>query len=154
MKERQMFFWNSLAFSIIQQMLAIWFLVPLPFLNLAWTSGSSWLTQCWSLACKILSMTLLAWEISVTVQWLAHSLALPLGNGMRIDLFQSHGHCWVFQICWRNKCKTLMASSFRGLNSFAGISLHPLALLRAVLLKAHLTSYSRISGSGWLTRRS
>ena len=26
-------FWNSLDFSMIQQMLAIWFLVPLPFLN-------------------------------------------------------------------------------------------------------------------------
>ena len=28
-----MFFWNSLAFSMIQQMLAIWSLVPLPFLD-------------------------------------------------------------------------------------------------------------------------
>ena len=28
-----MFFWNSLAFSMIQLMLAIWSLVPLPFLN-------------------------------------------------------------------------------------------------------------------------
>ena len=36
-----MFFWNSLAFLIIQQMLAIWSLVPLPFLNPAWTSVSS-----------------------------------------------------------------------------------------------------------------
>ena len=42
-----MFFWNSLAFSIIQQKLAIWSLVPLPFLNLAWTSGNSWFTYCW-----------------------------------------------------------------------------------------------------------
>ena len=31
--ETEMFFWNSLAFSIIQQMLAIWSLVPLPFLS-------------------------------------------------------------------------------------------------------------------------
>ena len=37
-----MFFWNSLAFSMIQWMLAIWSLVPLPFLKPAWTSGSSW----------------------------------------------------------------------------------------------------------------
>ena len=36
-----MFFWNSLAFSMIQRMLAIWSLVPLPFLKPAWTSGSS-----------------------------------------------------------------------------------------------------------------
>ena len=28
-----MFFWDSLAFSMIQQMLAIWSLVPLPFLK-------------------------------------------------------------------------------------------------------------------------
>ena len=29
------------------------------------------------------------------------SLALPFfGIGMKTDLFQSCGHCWVFQICW------------------------------------------------------
>ena len=39
-----MFSWNSLVFSMIQPMLAIWSLVPLPFLNPAWTSGSSWFT--------------------------------------------------------------------------------------------------------------
>ena len=33
-----MFFWSSLAFSMIQWMLAIWSLAPLPFLNPAWTS--------------------------------------------------------------------------------------------------------------------
>ena len=88
-----------------------------------------------------------AWEMSEIVQWLAHSLVLPfLGIGMRIDIFQSCGHCWVFQICWHNECKTLMASFFRDLNSSAGISSHPLALLTAVLLNAHLTSHSR-----WLT---
>ena len=32
-----MLFWNSLAFFMIQWMLAIWSLAPLPFLNLAWT---------------------------------------------------------------------------------------------------------------------
>ena len=53
------FFWNSLAFSIIQRMLAIWSLVSLPFLNPAWTSGSLWFTYYWSLACRILSITLL-----------------------------------------------------------------------------------------------
>ena len=41
-------------------MLAIWSLVPLPFLKPAWTSGSSWFTYFWSLAWKILSITLLA----------------------------------------------------------------------------------------------
>ena len=49
--------WNSLAFSMIQHMLAIWSLVPLPFLNPAWTFESSQLTYCWSLAWRILSIT-------------------------------------------------------------------------------------------------
>ena len=63
-----MFFWNSLAFSMVQRMLAIWSLVPLPFLKPAWTSGSSWLKYYWILAWRILSITLLACEMSATVQ--------------------------------------------------------------------------------------
>ena len=62
-KQKYMFFWNSLAFSIIQQMLVIWSLVPLPFLNPAWTSGSSRFTYCGSLAWRILSITLLECEV-------------------------------------------------------------------------------------------
>ena len=49
--------------------------------------------QC-SLAWRILSITLLACEISAIVQQFEHSLALPFfGIGMKIDLFQSCGHC-------------------------------------------------------------
>ena len=48
---------------MIQQMLAIWSLVPLPFLKPAWTSGSSQFTYCWSLAWRILSITLLACDV-------------------------------------------------------------------------------------------
>ena len=70
---------------------------------------------------------------------------------MKIDLFQSCGHCWVFQICWHIECSTLIASSFRILNSSAGIPSPPLALLAAVLPKTHLTSHSIMSGSGWVT---
>ena len=54
-----MFSWNSIPFSMIGWMLAIWSLVPLPFLNLAWTSGSSWCIYCWSLTWRILSIILL-----------------------------------------------------------------------------------------------
>ena len=57
--EIDIFFWNSLAFSMIQRMLAIWSLVPLPFLKPAWISGSSRFTYCWSLAWRILSIILL-----------------------------------------------------------------------------------------------
>ena len=147
-----MFFWNSLAFSVIWQMSAIWSLFPLPFLNPAWMSGSSWFMLCWSLACKILSMILLAWEMSAVVRWLEHFLVLPfLGIRMKIDIFQSCGNCWVFQICWHIECNTLIASSFRVLNNSTGIPTHPLVLLTAVLPKAYLTSHSRMSSSGWLT---
>ena len=59
-----MFFWNFRAFSVIQWMLAIWYLVPLPFLNPTCTSGSSQFMYHWSLAWRILSITLLACEMS------------------------------------------------------------------------------------------
>ena len=52
-----------LLFSMTQWMLAIGSLVPLLFLNPAWTSGSSWFTYYWSLAWRILSITLLAWRL-------------------------------------------------------------------------------------------
>ena len=69
---------------------------------------------------------------------------------MKTDLFQSCGHCWVFQICWHSECSTLRASSFRIWNSSAGIPSPPLALLVVMLPKAHLTSLSRMSGSRWV----
>ena len=82
-----MFFWNSLAFLMIQQMLANWSLVPLPFLNPAWTSGSSWFMFCWSRAWRILSVTWLVCEMSTIVWQFEHALALPfLGMGMKAGL--------------------------------------------------------------------
>ena len=43
---------------------------------------------------EILSLTLLACEMSAIVQQFEHSLGLPfLGIGMKMDLFQSCGHC-------------------------------------------------------------
>ena len=146
-----MFFWNFLGVSMIQQMLAIWSLVPLPFLNTAWTSGNSWFTYCWSLAWRILSTTLLACEMSAIVRLLEHSFALPFfGIGMKTDLFQSYGHCWVFQICWYIECSTFRASSFRIWKSSTGIPSPPLALFVVMLPKAHLTLHSRMSGSRWV----
>ena len=77
-----------------------------------------------------------------------HSFALPFfGIEMKTDLFQSCGHCWVFQICWRIEYSTFTASSFRIWNSSTGIPSPPLALFVVMLSKAHLTSHSRMSGS-------
>ena len=146
-----MFFWNSLTFLLIQRMLAVWPLVPLSFLNPAWTSGSSWFTHCWGLAWRILTITLLACEMSAIVRWFEHSLAfLFFGIWMKTDLFQSRGHCWVFQICWHIECSTFTASSFRIWNSSAWIPSPPLAWFIVMLPKANLTLHSRMSGSRWL----
>ena len=68
---------------------------------------------------------------------------------MKTALFQSCGHCWVFQICRHIECSTFTASSFRIRNSSTGILSPPLALFIVMLSKAHLTSHSRMSG--WCT---
>ena len=41
--------------------------------------------------------------------------------GMKTDLFQSCGHCRIFQICWLIECSTFIASSFRIWNSSTSI---------------------------------
>ena len=68
---------------------------------------------------------------------------------MKTDLFQSCGHCWVFQICWHIECSTYTASSFRIWNSSTGIPSPPLALFVVMLAKDHLTSTSRMSCYRW-----
>ena len=140
---------------MIQQMLAIWSLVPLPFLNPAWTCGISQLMYCWSLAWRILSITWLVCEMRAIVPYFEHSLALPFfGIGMKTDLFQFCGHCWVFQICWYIDWSTFTASSFSILNSSTGIPSPPLALFIVMLPKAHLSSHFRMSGvitPSWLS---
>ena len=133
---------------MIQRMLAIWSLVPLPFLKPAGTSGGSGFTYCWSLAWRILSITLLACEMSAIV-WQFEHLAFPFfGIGMKTDLFQSCGHCWVFQICWHIECSTFTASSVRIWNSSTGMPSPPLALLLVIILKAHLTAHSECLALG------
>ena len=77
-----MFFWNSLAFSIMQQMLAIWSLIPLPFINPASISRISWFTYCWSLAWTIL-MDL--WELCYTHTSLLRSA--PQSTGKPLFLY-------------------------------------------------------------------
>ena len=75
------------------------------------------------------------------------SFFLFFGIGMKTDLFQSCGHCWVFKICWGIECITFTASYLGIWNSSTGIPLPPLALFIVMLPKAHLTSHSRMSGS-------
>ena len=69
---------------------------------------------------------------------------------MKTDIFQSCGHCWVFQVCWHVECSTFTASSFSIWNSLTGIPSPPLALFVVMLPKAYLTSHSRMSDSRWV----
>ena len=122
------------------------------FLKSAWTSGSSWFMYCWSLAWRILSITLLACEMSalcgsLSILWHCPSLGLE----WKLTFFQSCDHWWVFQICWRIECSTLTASSFRIWSSSAGFPSPLLALFLVMLPKARLTSQTRMSGSRWVT---
>ena len=73
---------------MIQRTLAIWSLVPLPFLKPAWTAGRSWFTNCWILAWRILSITLLA------VRW------VPLCSSLS-TLWQCNWNVnWPFPVLW------------------------------------------------------
>ena len=138
-----MLFWNSLAFSMIQRMLAIWSLVPLHILlKPDLENFNHYFASMWD-------------ECNCAVVWAFFGIAF-LWIGMKTDLFQSCGHCWVFQICWHIECITftskshqILKSSFRIWNSSTGIPSPPLAFV-VMLPKAHLTSHSRMSGSRWV----
>ena len=79
---------------MIQWMLAIWSLVPLPFLKPAWTSGSSRFTYCWSLAWRILRITLLVCEIttigsSLSILWHYLSFGFPGGSDGKVSAYNA-----------------------------------------------------------------
>ena len=106
----------SLEFSLFfydQRMLEIWCLVPLPFLNLAWISGSSWFTYCWSLAWRILSITL------EHVRW------VQLYGGLSILW-----HCLSLGLEWKltfsSPVATAEFSKFPGILNVASLSQHHL----------------------------
>ena len=103
------------------------------------TSLNIWKFMVHILLRRILSITSLACEMSSIVQYFEHSLTLPFfGIWMKTDLFQSCGHCWVFQICWDIECSIFTASSFRIWNSSTGIPPAPLALFIEILPKGQL----------------
>ena len=132
---------------MIQKILAIWSLVPLPFLYPAWTSGSSWFTYCWSLAWRVLSITLVACDMNTIV----HSLNILW-------------HCPSLGLEWKLTFSSPLAitefSKFASILS-AALSQHHLSGFEIPLLefyhlhkvmfpKAHLTSNSRMSVSRWV----
>ena len=127
-------------------MLAIWSVVPLPFLNPAWICRSSQLKPgLENFEHYFASM----WECNCAIVWTFFGTAF-LSDWNENWLFQSYGHYWVFQICWHIECSTFTASSFRIWNSSTGIPSPPLALFIVIIPKAHLTSHFRMSGYRWV----
>ena len=138
-----MFFWNSLAFLMIQEMAAfsksslnIWKSIVYILLKTGLENFEHYFASMWD-------------ECNCVVVWAFFGIAF-LRDWNETDLFQSCGHCWVFQICWHIECSPFRASSFRIWNSSTGIPSPPLALFIEMLPKGHLTSHSRMSGSRWL----
>ena len=136
---------------MIQRMLAIWSLVPLP---LSKTSLNIWKFMVHVLLKPGLEnfehyFTSVWDECNCSVVWAFFGIAF-LWIGMKTELFQSCGHCWVFQICWHIEYSTFIASSFRIWNSSSGIPPDLLPLFVMMLSKAHLTSHFRMSGSRWV----
>ena len=127
------FFWNSLAFSMIQQMLAIWSLVPLPFLSQlehlevhnsqllkpGLENFEHYFANVWD-------------EGNFVVVWAFFGIVF-LGIRIKTDLFQSCGHCWAFQISWHIDSSTFTESSFR--IEIAQLEFHHVALFIVMLPK-------------------
>ena len=160
-------FSGTLAFLMSLWMLAIWSLVPLPFLNPAWTSGRSQFMYCFFLFvffCFFFSHVLLKpglenfqhyfasmWdECNCAVVWTFFGIAF---------LWDWNENC-SFPVLWPLlSFPNLLAywvQHFHSiifqdlLKSSTGIPSPPLALFAVMLSKAHLTSHSRMSGSRWV----
>ena len=131
-----MLFWNSLAFSMIHRMLAIWSLVPLPFLNPSWTSGSFLVYILLKPGLKDFEHYLVSmWkECNCMVVWAFFGIAF-LGDWNENWPFPVLWPMLSFPIYWYIECSTFTASSFRIWNSSAGIPSPPLALFVVMLPK-------------------
>ena len=147
--EIDVFFWNSLAFLMTQQLLTIWSQIPLAFLNPAWISASLWFMYYPSLAWKILNITSLWDECNYTEVWTFVGIAF-LWDWNESWPFPVLWPLLSFPNCWHIECSTFTASSFKIWNSSTGAPSPPLALFTEMLSKTHLTSHSRMSGSRWM----
>ena len=143
-----MFFWNALAFSMIQQM----------FGNLISASSafSKYNLYIWKFSVhKLLKPSLKNFEHYLASMWNERNCGI-VWTFFGIAFLWDWNENWpipvlwwllIFsQICWHIECSTFTASSFRNWNISAGIPLSSLALFVVMLPKAHLTLYSRMFG--------
>ena len=141
---------------MIHWMLAIWSLVPLPFLKPAWHSGSSRFNFTVNV---LLKSGLENFEHYFTSMWDECNCAIVWAF-FGIAFLWDWNENWLFPVLWpllsspifwHIDCSIFTASSFRIWNSSTGIPSPPLALFVVMLPKAYLTSYSRKSGCRWVS---
>ena len=90
---------------------------PLSFPNPSWTSGSSQFMYCWSLAWRILSITLVACEMSAVVYEFQHCLALPvLGLEWKLTFSSPVATAELKQLHWNS----ITSTSFVHRDAFQG----------------------------------
>ena len=149
---KQMFSWNSLAFCMIHQMLAICSLVPLPFykprLYISKFPVHVLLKPC-----------LKDFEHNLTSMWNEYNCMVAWTFfGITHPWYWNEN--WPFPVLWPLLSfpnlliywvQHFSSITFRIWNNSAGIPSPPLALFIVMLPQAHLTSHSRKSGSRWVT---
>ena len=130
-------------------MLAIWSLVPLPFLNPAFIAGS----DAQFLVYILLKPSLKDFEQNLANMWNECNCIVVLTFSLLWDWNEN----WQFLVLWQllnfpnllTNCT--LTASFRILNSSAGVPSPPLALFIVMLHKAYLTSHSKMSTSMCVT---
>ena len=117
-----MFFWNSLAFSMIQQMLAIWFLVPLPFWRRQWhptpvlLPGKSRGRRAWWAAVHGVAMSR-TWLSNFTFTFYFHALEKEMATHSSVLAWRipRDGGAWWAAVCGvaqsRTRLKRLSSSN-------------------------------------------
>ena len=143
-----MFFWNSLAFSMIQQLLAIW------SVSSAFSKSSM---NIWKFTVHILlkpGLKNFAYYFASVWDESSHMLVCTFFG---IAFLWDWNENWTFPIqepllsfpnfFWHSECNTYTASSSMIWNNSPGIPSPPLALFLVMLPKASLTLHSRMSGT-------
>ena len=149
-----MFFWNSLSVFKWSNGYRQFDLVPLPFLNPAWTSGRSQFMY-YLLKTGLENVehyfALSMWdECNCAVLWAVFVIAF-LYDWNENWPFPSCGYCWFFSNLLTYCVQHFTASSFRIWKSSTGIPSPLLDLFIMMLPKAHLALHSRMSGSRWVS---
>ena len=142
-----MFFWNSLALSMIQWQFDLW-LLPKSSLNTVHVlmkpgleNFDHYFTSVWDECnCAVFwaffGITFLWHYLSLGLEW-----KLTFSSPLATAEFPNLPAYWV---------QHFTASSFRIWNSSTGVLSPPLALFIVMLPKPHLTSYSRMFGCRWV----